>query len=244
LCLSLGCGFGNLEPVGIKLGISNRFDAIDISEGAIERARQEAIAAGLADQITYNMVNLDDPALSFPTARYDAIFALSSIHHVFQLENLFRQCRSALKVGGLLFLDEYVGPSRFQTSPQVTTLINKIRAALPERYRKNLFTHDGTTISSYIPSPVEHFERTDPSEAIRSGEIIATLKMYFDIIEYRPYGGAIQHMLYSGIMGNFDEHDERDVAFLKVLSILEEALEQAGAIGSDFAAIVAQPRLG
>jgi SAM-dependent methyltransferase len=242
LCLSLGCGSGRVERMSINLGISNRFDGIDISEGAIDKARQAAIAAGLADRITYNVANLDDPALSFRTEMYDGIFAHSSIHHVFQLENLFRQCRSALKAGGLLFLDEYIGPSRFQTSPQVTDLINRIRTALPVRYRKNLFTNDGTMISSYVPPRVEEFECTDPSESIRSGEIVTTLKMYFDIIEYRPYGGAIQHMLFSGIMGNFDEHDERDVAFLKVISILEEALE--GTIGSDFAAVVAQPLRG
>ena len=217
-----------------------KFHANDLSDGAIEKAREGAAQAGLADKIEYSVLNLDDFAL--PAASYDAIFALSSAHHVFRLENLFRQCRKALKPHGLLFLDEYIGPSRFQCAPEVTGLINKLRDILPEKYRKSLFTNDGSLIYPYAPSPVEHFEKHDPSEAVRSGEIISTLKMYFDILEYRPYGGAIMHMLFSGIMGNFDENDEADVALVRTIATFEETLESAGVIGSDFAAIVAKPK--
>jgi len=90
--------------------------------------------------------------------------------------------------------------------------------------------------------PPEHFEKHDPSEAVRSGEIVTTLKMYFDILEFRPYGGAILHMLFSGIMGNFNEHNETDVALLRTIATFEEVMEGAGLIGSDFAAIVAKPK--
>jgi SAM-dependent methyltransferase len=242
LCLSLGCGFGGFERVGIDIGISKKFHANDISAGAIEKARQAADAAGMADKISYDVVDLDgDYAL--PPATYDAIFAISSAHHVFQLENLFRQCRAALKPGGLLFLDEYVGPSRFQTSPLATGIINRLLEALPPQYRRNLFSNDGSTIDHYRPLPAGHFEKIDPSEAIRSGELISTLKMYFDVVEYRPYGGSIMHMLFSGIIGNFDESREIDAAFLKAVSIFEEALEQIEAIQSDYTAVVARPRL-
>jgi SAM-dependent methyltransferase len=242
LCLSLGCGFGGFERAGIGIGISRKFHANDISAGAIEKARQAAAEAGMADKISYDVVDLDGD-YTLPSATYDAIFAISSAHHVFQLEKLFRQCRAALKPGGLLFLDEYVGPSRFQTSPLATGIINRLLEALPRQYRQNLFSNDGSTIDHYRPLPAGHFEKIDPSEAIRSGELISTLKMYFDVVEYRPYGGSIMHMLFSGIIGNFDETREIDAAFLKAISIFEEALEQIEAIQSDYAAVVARPRL-
>jgi SAM-dependent methyltransferase len=240
LALSLGCGFGGFERFGLEVGIAKKFIANDLSEGAIGKARETAAQAGMADRIEYSVANLDECRL--PAATYDAIFALSAAHHVFQLENLFRQCRKALKPGGLLFLDEYVGPSRFQSAPEVTGLINRLRTIFPEKYRKSLFTDDGSLIHPYAPSPVEHFEKHDPSEAVRSGEIVNTLKLYFDILEFRPYGGAILHMLFSGIMGNFDENDETDVALLRTLATFEEVMENAGVIGSDFAAIVAKPK--
>lgn len=240
LALSLGCGFGGFERLGVEQNIARTFHANDLSEGAVAKARETAAQAGMADRIEYSVVNLDECEL--PAARYDAIFALSAAHHVFRLENLFRQCRRALKPGGLFFLDEYVGPSRFQTSPELIDLINRLRGILPEKYRKSLFANDGSLIRPVAPSPVEHFEKHDPSEAVRSGEIVSTLKLYFDILELRPYGGAILHLLFSGIAGNFDENNETDVALLRTIAAFEEVMEGAGIIGSDFAAIVAKPK--
>jgi 2-polyprenyl-3-methyl-5-hydroxy-6-metoxy-1,4-benzoquinol methylase len=240
LCLSLGCGLGDFERGAIGLGIAKKFHAYDISSGAIETAQKRATAAGLTDQIEYGVQNLENVVL--PAKTYDAIFMISSAHHIFNLENLFFQCRDALKPGGLMILDEYIGPTRFQSSPLVTEIINKMLAILPSRYRKNLFTNDGRTIDSYAPFSLEEFERNDPSEAIRSGEIVNVLKLYFDIVDLRPYGGAILHMLFSGIMGNFDESNDTDVTLLRTISAFEEILEKVGAINSDFAAIVAKPR--
>jgi 2-polyprenyl-3-methyl-5-hydroxy-6-metoxy-1,4-benzoquinol methylase len=240
LCLSLGCGFGGFERGAIAAGISNRFHANDLSSGAIEKAQQAARDAGLADRIKYSVVNLDKIALSPQT--YDAIFAISSAHHILELENLFKQCRIALKPGSLLFLDEYVGPSRFQTPPFVNDTINRILAILPARYRRNLFADDGSTIDRYVPPTIEQMKGLDPSEAIRSADIMTALKLYFDIVEFRPYGGGILHMLFSGIMGNFDENNDSDVALLKTIATFEEILEETGAIQSDFAVIVAKPR--
>jgi 2-polyprenyl-3-methyl-5-hydroxy-6-metoxy-1,4-benzoquinol methylase len=241
LGLSLGCGFGGFERAAIDLGIAKQFHANDLSKGAIEKAQIAAREAGLKKKIKYRVGNLDE--CSLPAGAYDAIFAMSSAHHVFHLENLFRQCRDALKPEGLLFLDEYIGPNRFRSSPLEMEIINKLLGVLPPRYRKNLFLNDGSTIDRYVPSPVDHFEKVDPSEAIRSAEIINTLEMYFDIIKFRPYGGGILHMLFSGIMGNFDEQSDSDVALLNVLATLEETLEQVGAIETHFAVIVARPRV-
>lgn len=240
LVLSLGCGFGGFERFGVENNLARKFHAHDLSEGAIVKAREDAAQARMAGRIDYSVLNLDGCTL--PAATYDAVFVLSAAHHVFQLENLFRQCRKALKPGGLLFLDEYIGPSRFQSAPEVICLINRLRDIFPEKYRKSLFANDGSLVLPAAPSPIEHFEKHDPSEAVRSGEIVNTLKLYFDILEFRPYGGAILHLLFSGIMGNFDENNETDVALMRTLATFEEVMEGAGIIGSDFAAIVAKPK--
>jgi SAM-dependent methyltransferase len=185
---------------------------------------------------------LDLNSGKLPEAAYDVVFALSCIHHVFQLEELFKQVRRAMKPGALFYLDEYIGPSRFRTSDEVTRLINAIRAALPDDLRRDLFANDGRLIGPYAPSPIEHFELHDPSEAVRSAEIVPILKMYFDIIEFRPYGGAILHMLLSGIAGNFQENSPKDVALLNVLVLMEEALEAGCAIEPEFAVMVARAK--
>ena len=240
LCLSLGCGLGQFERDAIQIEITRRFHANDLSKGAIETARKAAAESGLTDRIDYSVVNLDEIVL--PEATYDAIFAISSAHHVSNLENLFQQCQRALKPNGLMFLDEYIGPTRFQTSPMVTELINRLLAILPARYRKDQTAKDGRTIDRYAPTPIEVFLQSDPSEAIRSADVVGMLKRWFDIVEFRPYGGAIQHMLLSRITGNFDENSETDAALLNTIAMFEETLEKHGVIASDFAAIVARPK--
>jgi len=238
-CLALGCGHGVFDRHAIEFGIARRVLAIDISHGAIEAARRAAEQAGLAEHIEYKVGDINE--LELPPVAYDLIVAMSSIHHVTALESLFGQCTQALKPGGLLFMDEYIGPTRFQTPPALRELIDGLLRSLPERYRLNLFSNDGSTKDEYTVPTVEQAIFVDPSEAARSAEIMTVLREYFEIIEYRPYGGGIQHQLFSGIMGNFDPEDEHDVALLKAISDLEESLEKVGAAPSDFAAVVARP---
>ena len=238
LALSLGCGFGRFERDWVRVNAVSRFHALDISEAAITAARQEAAKVGFAERIEYRVADLNK--LELPAARYDAIFAIMSAHHVYGLENYFKQCRQALKPGAFLFLDEYIGPSRIQCPPLIVNAINRIREILPEPYRRNAF-HDGKSVT-YANETIENFEKTDPSEAIRSAEIVSTMKLHFDIVELKPYGGEIQHMLLQGLAGNFDENNPTDVAMLHLIGFLEEFLEECGGIQSDFAAIVARPK--
>ena len=88
---------------------------------------------------------------------------------------------------------------------------------------------------------VEQMIAGDPSEAVRSAEIMTVLRKRFEVIEYKPYGGGIQHQLFSGIMGNFDPDSATDLKFLKAISDLELSLENIGAVHSEFAVAVARP---
>jgi SAM-dependent methyltransferase len=238
VALSLGCGLGPFERDAVRMKIAERLFAVDISPGAIETARRAAAAAGMSDRISYAVLDLNSDAL--PRATYDVVFGLSCIHHVFELDHAFEQIHLSLKPGGLLYIDEYIGPRQFQTEPHLTAIINRELATLPQSYRKSLF--NGHFISTYTPSPISHFEANDPSEAIRSDEIVERLAKRFDVLEYRPYGGAILHMLLHGIAGNFSSERPEDVTMLNRFSALERELEDAGEIQSDHAVIVARPK--
>lgn len=80
----------------------------------------------------------------------------------------------------------------------------------------------------------------DPSEAVRSAEIMPILQTLFDVIEYRPLGGSILQFLLADIAGNFQ--DETGEQLLEVFFRLEDALIACGDLPSDFAYIVATPR--
>lgn len=173
--VSWGCGLGAFERSARRLAVVDEIDAFDVSEASLEDARREAAREGI-DGIHYRFGNFDDPQLA--RRRYDVVFFHASLHHVSSLERLFRRLCFALKRGGAVYVDEYVGPSRADwTLPQLR-LAQSILDMLPSEGK----------LKTEIDIPIEP---NDPSEAIRSSEIPRFLREFFDILEWRPYGGQL-----------------------------------------------------
>ena len=122
--LSLGCGFGGFERALMELDIVEHVIGIDVSHNAIESAKATAEQMGFGNRIEYIQTDLN--AYAFSEGFHDAIFGISSVHHIFELESIFERCRRALKPGALLFLEEYVGPSRFQIPEAAMVVINSV----------------------------------------------------------------------------------------------------------------------
>lgn len=241
--LSLGCGGGGLERHALWAESVGHFDAYDVSPDAIESAKRAAKEAGVYERINYLVMDLNEVEL--PLNAYDAVFASMSIHHVEALERVFEGVRNALRPRGRFIINEYIGPSRFQLSPVQCQLINDLIKIIPQRLRKTI---RGGRITSEVKTsheihPLTWFDENDPSEAVRSAEIIPFLKNYFKIIEFRPYGGALLQFVVENIVGNFDNNKEDDRAWLDMLTFVERKLEDCGVIESDFALVVAEPKV-
>lgn len=82
----------------------------------------------------------------------------------------------------------------------------------------------------------------DPTESVRSADIMPVLKARFDIVEYRPWGGTLLQFLLGGITHHFIDEDLEAIRLLRALIDLEWALILAGELESDFAFVVARPR--
>jgi hypothetical protein len=81
----------------------------------------------------------------------------------------------------------------------------------------------------------------DPTEAIRSSEIIPLLRASFDVIEQIDYGGTLLNLALEEITGNFAETPE-DLAVLQRLFDAERDYLRQGVIPSDFSVLVARNR--
>src|SRR5438034_7420936 len=124
--LTLGSGVGELERGLCQYGFARFHEGLDLSDEAVRIASQKAESEGFR-HIQYRTADLNTVTLD--RRSYDAIFGVSSVHHIHNLEHLFQQVQQALKPGGYFFLDEFIGPSRFQwihpEDPQrVYTLLN------------------------------------------------------------------------------------------------------------------------
>ena len=236
--LTIGCGGGDLERGLSQYGFTTQHDAFDVAPGAIEKAVAAAEAAGLR-QIRYSV--LDANGLRLEPRSYDVVFGVHSIHHIEQLENLFEQVALALRPGGYFVMNEFIGPTRFQWTDRQLEVINGLLLALPKELRASAV--DGSAKCRVRRPTVREMIATDPSEAVRSGEIMAIAANFFDILEVRPYGGTVLQVLLDDIAGNFSRPDDGGREILAAICDLEWALIGSGYLDSDFAVVVAKPKL-
>ncbi len=179
LGLSLGCGLGTLERAVRRMDLCANVEGIDGSQASLDEARAKAREAGLTG-ITYRRANLN--SLPLPRKRYDAVFFHQSLHHVRCVEKLLGRVVRALRPDGVLFLDEWTGPSRTEWTPDALARARSLFAALPAAWRK----------TQVLQPPVQAY---DPSECIRSSAILPGVRRLFDIAVERPYGGHLVSVL-------------------------------------------------
>ena len=284
-CLSLGCGEGRLERSLFRLGTFQVCDAYDVAPGSIDLARKQTEVEGIKN-INYYVADIN--TLSLPENRYDVVWVDMAMHHFEALEYVYQQISRTLRPNGWLFMNEYVGPNRFQFSSRQKEIINLCLRLIPDHYRvtsheftleetqrahatKDIkwFAHrfidkirDGDLlgvlqrrlVAYRAHSRGQRLERTsiaypserdlmaaDPTEAIRSSDIIPVLQDHFRVVEIKPWGGNVLHFLLSGIVGNFSQRDPNSLIFLNALIELEDAFLACGEMKSDFAYIAACP---
>ncbi len=232
--LSLGCGGGNLERALVEIGVAQRVDGFDVSPESIRLANQLASEAGLGDRLHYEVVDIDQ--IELPTGAYDVVIAKMALHHLENLEHIYQQVQACLKPGGVLMINEFVGPSRFQWTDLQLQLMNEVLQVLPEKARK------AAPFLRVLRPELEDMITLDPSESVRSAEVIPVLEQYFEIIDFKPYGGTLLHILLSHVMPGFDLEDEKDLSILRLMFLYERTLIEHEVLPSDFAFLVARPR--
>lgn len=84
----------------------------------------------------------------------------------------------------------------------------------------------------------------DPSESVRSDEIMDLVRRRFEVIEETAWGGNIPQFLLSGIAGNFEDDDECAQALLEMIWKIDSTMIQCGEFKSDCAYVVARPLPG
>jgi SAM-dependent methyltransferase len=233
LALSLGCGHGFWEREMVELGICERAVGIDVSAERLERARA-AVPPEHRDRIEYVQANLEEWR---PEAEYDLVVCKAILHHIEALEEWAETIAGVLRPDGLLYFDDYVGPTRFQWTDTQLRVINRLLSVLPDWLLLDLTRHG--KVRRHVGRPdLEKFIAADPSEAIRSEEILPVLARYFEPVELRPYGGAIYHGLFTRVMGNFAGED----ALVRVLLELDGILMDEGVVETNYLWGVYRPR--
>jgi SAM-dependent methyltransferase len=224
--LSIGCGTGGLERDVVGKRICAFVEGIDFSRDSVAQARQLAEAARLSGSVEYRVEDVH--RLNLPEERYDVVFFHGSLHHVRSVEQVLEGVRRALKPGGLLYVDEYMGPSRSEWTAEEWAFARAAFQALPEQVKNRA--------ELAVPLPLD-----DPLESIRSSSIHPSVRRMFDVEEDRPYGGNILWFIFP-CLDMAALRDDR-TGLLSRLIALEDHLLEKGWVQSYFRVLVARRRI-
>jgi len=224
--LSIGCGSGDLEKDLRWLRICEEVDAFDISPESIRLAREKASVLGV-DQVNFEV--RDCETASFGPEEYDAVFFHGSLHHISDPDALLDRILPSLRSGALIYVDEYVGPSRDEWNQGHLANAQVAYQSLPDEWK----------ITPELGIP---FDSTDPSEMIRASRIIPAVEERFDIIWHRPYWGNVLYPVLSHVDDERASLPESEPILARLIET-EKSLVQSGDITSPlFAWIVGRHR--
>jgi SAM-dependent methyltransferase len=235
--LSLHCGGGGLEFLATQRGLFATLDGFDPSPEAIATARAWVEFHGVGG-VRFEVGGVPD--LPLGSGAYDLVLSQYCLHRLADPDAFFARLDDALRPGGWLILNEYVGPKYFQCTARQLRIVEELLAIVPPRLRVHWPT--GAQKILHLPPPVAHFLEHAPLEAISSEELVAALSRRFALESRRDYGGSILNPLLAGIAGNFDPKREDDLAILRLLAASERLLLREAALPSDFAVLVARKR--
>ena len=200
--LSLGVGTGWIEEALLRRGLVNTIDLSDLSQSAVEHVSNRL--SELDPTVKVNVQVQDANFIRLEPESYDLIVCHSILHHVINLEHLLYQLNLSLKKTGMLVVDEFIGPSRFQWSNQVCDIVNSTMRSLIQ----------GKGFRPLVLPERAVMAMSSPFESIRSSELAPLLEFQFQenvILEQRFMG-----LLYPAIW-TLDFSDWEDVGLHKTV---------------------------
>jgi SAM-dependent methyltransferase len=293
--LSICCGFGHVERYFIQtISTVKSCLAIDLSGGAIAKAREIAAEEGVGEILSYETADLNTYDWK-ATEHYDLVIANGALHHILNLERALSGIKRSLKPDGWLYAVECIGPSYRDHPPRQLEIINSFIYLLPPELRRGMstpFRHKhrflrnawiglkllrgkvniprvdnpswssleklGAKIGRYLysrrdasrnfdfgivhDSQKSELPRKDPSEGVRSAEIISLMKSTFSKVHVHPIGGAFMaYALDGAFFENYDPENRFHVELFERLCSLEEFFLNQGEVNPEYALICAQP---
>lgn len=262
-CLSICCGFGEVERILSRLNVARKIIGTDIAPGAIDQARKKAAAEGLAN-IEYFTADINKEGL--PPDEFDIIWANGALHHIRDLEVVIPRLKNALKTGGFLISNEYVGSNYQQLGARQQEIINAVRHLLPgdlcrksflqgkrpggnsvfskglrylQRKLDTLYPNANIYGKIWAPLTRDHFLRTDPSECVNSERIIPELRKHFTDMDVKYYDGSIlMYALDAKFYQNYNADNPVHGKLLDLLFRIEDTFIASGELPRDNAHII------
>ena len=229
--LSLGCGDGDREFDWARRGVFAKLLGLDLSPTRIATAGRRTQEAGLAELLEFRVADVN--SLQPEPQRYDAVIFEHSLHHFEDIPSVLSKVRRLLQPGGLLIVDEFIGPRRFQWTSQQLAFADAVLLSLPESYRR---LASGSAVKKRNLRAGELLMwLNDPSVAIESDRIEPEITRQFKLLHRSDYGGTISHLIFHDIAHHFATDDPGALQWARLVLDAEDSLLKLGLLKSDFA---------
>ena len=218
--VSVGGGAGSKEMTVLESGLVEHFTIFELSDKRIEAGIAAARKRGLESRIRFEKANA---LKSFrDKASFDFVHWNNALHHMFSVRKAIAWSRHVLTANGMFYMDDYVGPNRFQWSQASLDVASGIRARLAERYLRSEADPE-KPVPARIKRPSRlRIIREDPSEAPDSSKILRELGRQFRDPLIRNTGGLVYNLALVHTLHNFSEDLEEDRALLRSLMLVDE----------------------
>jgi SAM-dependent methyltransferase len=182
--------FGDGNGMAIEAALS-RHDTSEVIYFNISKGEGKRFLKLFKDHrfdFPYRFVRGDANRFDFTSlGAFDTIISVGSFHHFENFDGIFPQLNRILKPDGILYADEFIGPTMWKYDPSIIDQINQ--------WLRNLSTE---LIRNRKPIKNDDFfllwkHGIDPSECIRSSELDKKLRQNFEVIEAKPFGGTLLH---------------------------------------------------
>ncbi|MFA5871102.1 MAG: class I SAM-dependent methyltransferase [Parcubacteria group bacterium] len=219
--ISVGCGNGQKEINLIKQGIVEEFDLFELSQTRVNQGNALIKKNSLANQMRYIKGNAFE--IITKPEQYDIVHWNNSLHHMLNVFDSVKWSRDILKKGGLFYMDDFIGSSRFQWSDKQLEIASRVRNVFCEsKYVRDPDKNSSSgELNINLSRPdIEAMISGDPSEAADSERIIDAVGRYFHDVKIIKTGGVIYHLALSDMINNFDEVEDRLI--LDLLMLVDE----------------------
>ncbi len=224
--LSLGCGDGTMEiriaETLIEQGVTSfRFVCTDLSDVLLERFRA-ALPPALADRFELVAGDLNTHRLG---GRFDAIMANHSLHHMVDLEGVFRTAYDSLGEHGIFVTADMIGRNGHMRWPEAKLFVDFFWPFLSLRQRRN------GLLSRTEEQFINHDCSTEGFEGVRAQDVLpAILAQGFHPARFLACGGMIDVFVDRCFGPNFDVAAPDDAFLCRRIAWLNEVLLDAGLI--------------
>lgn len=224
--LAIGCGDGSHEIGIARHRYARHIHAFDASPVAIQMAQDAARAEGLA--IEFSVKRFEEFVAEPPHQVFDVVLFSGSLHHVTDIEGMLSAVRRVLKPGGVVIVNEYVGPVYNLYPKSQIDLVNRVLDATPAMFRL------APDVRLALPS-IEAIMANDPTEGVRASLIPILVPMYFTPYYERRVGGGLLHPIFDCLNASkVNDGSPESAAYIAMLIALENELTSGGLLNSDF----------